>query len=190
MYRFVSSAVIAWCLASATALATVLIPAELGELARDADVVAHGRVISVEARQAEGSRRVERVVTLEVEQSLKGSATELVTFVSPGGELGRYRTVMVGAPEFLVGEEVVVFLRAGRGRAAHVLGLNQGVFRVATLGASGQRLVLSPVVVGAHPTEPVKVERGGKGGRAMPLSDFAQAVRAAAVERADPRGNR
>jgi hypothetical protein len=179
-----------WACALAGASATVLVPADLGEMSREADIVAHGRVLSIEARQPEGGRRVERVITLEVEQSLKGGERATVAFVSPGGELGRYRTVMVGAPDFLVGEEVVVFLRVSRSRGAYVVGLNQGVYRVATRGASGQRLVVSPVVTAPHGTEPVRIERGSAGGRAMPLAEFVDAVRAAMADGAPPQGVR
>jgi hypothetical protein len=179
MFRRLLLMLIVAALAGTGAGATVLVPADLGELSREADLVAHGRVVSVEARQSEESRRVERVITLEVEQVIKGGARQVVSFVSPGGELGRYRTVMVGAPEFVAGEEVVVFLRVAPGRGAHVLGLSQGVYRVATLGA-GQRLVLSPVVGEAHGHEPVRVERGVPGSRTMALADFVRAVRAAA----------
>jgi hypothetical protein len=190
MFRFVWFTVAWSAMACASAWATVLVPAELGELSREADLVIHGRVVSIEARQPEGGRRVERLVTLDVEQSLKGGERAVATFVSPGGELGRYRTIMVGAPEFVVGEEVVVFLGVSRSRGAYVLGLNQGVYRVATLGPSGPRLVMSPVVHASHGPAPATVERGAAGGRAMPLAEFVEAVRTAIADGARPREHR
>ena len=41
--------------------------------------------------------------------------------------MGRYRSVMPGAPAFTEGEEIVLFLTADAARTAHVLGLGQGV---------------------------------------------------------------
>jgi hypothetical protein len=48
-------------------------------------------------------------VTIDVEESLKGSLGRTVQFLVPGGALGRYRSIFVGAPQFVV-ERVVVFL--------------------------------------------------------------------------------
>ena len=49
----------------------------------------------------------------------------------PGGRLGRYRSLVVGAPTFEAGQRVVVFLGATPPSLPYVLGMSQGVFRVA-----------------------------------------------------------
>ncbi|PYR26043.1 MAG: hypothetical protein DMF98_10240, partial [Acidobacteria bacterium] len=69
--------------------------------------------------------------TLEVERYLKGSLGDSLEFRVPGGEFGRFRSVVVGAPEFAVDERIVVFLGAKGPAIPYVLGLSQGVFRVA-----------------------------------------------------------
>src|SRR5438105_13872286 len=101
------------CLAlTARVGATVVIPADVGELARDARTIVRGRVAAVDARWTEDRRTIESIVTLEVEGYLKGALGQTLQFRTPGGELGRFRSVMVGAPEFSTGERVVVFLGA------------------------------------------------------------------------------
>src|SRR5712671_3432607 len=112
------------------ARATVLIPADLGELSRDALAIARGRVVALDAQWTEDHGTIETIVTLDVESYLKGSLGATLRFRVPGGELGRFRSVVVGAPEFAVDQRVVVFLGANGPSVPHVLGLNQGVFRV------------------------------------------------------------
>jgi hypothetical protein len=160
--------------------ATVLIPADLGELSRGAVAIARGRVASLDAQWTEDRGTIETMVTLEVESYLKGSLGSTLRFRVPGGELGRFRSIVVGAPEFAVDQRVVVFLGANGPSVPHVLGLNQGVFRLSRpAGASGW-LVTSPVLAPAT-AGTVRVIRGDPSRRPMPLADFEQTVRALAA---------
>ena len=68
-------------------------------------------------------------------------------FACRAAQIGRYKNVMIGAPEFQPGEEAVFFLRADGPSVAHVFGLNQGVFRVRVDARSGRRLVVPPVLM-------------------------------------------
>src|SRR3954452_17423898 len=63
--------------------ATVLIPADLGELARDARAIARGRVIAVDAQWTDDRRTIETIVTLDVEAYLKGGLGREVRFSVP-----------------------------------------------------------------------------------------------------------
>jgi hypothetical protein len=165
---------------SASALhATVLIPADLGDLSRDARAIALGRVVAVDARWADDRRSIDTLVTLDVDAYLKGSLGSPLQFRVPGGELGRYRSILVGAPEFAINQRVVVFLGARGPSVPYVLGLSQGVFRlVAATNGSGW-LVTPPPVLPAV-TGPARVVRGDPARQPMPLADFAQQVRALA----------
>ena len=91
--------------------ATIVVPADFAELTAEAGAIAHGRIVRVEARQGEGLR-VERLVTLQVLEYFKGGWGNVVQFRMPGGTLGRYQTVTIGAPDFFEGDEVVLFLGA------------------------------------------------------------------------------
>ncbi len=55
---------------AAAAHATVLVPADLGELSRDARAIARGRVARVEPRWTEDHRTIETIVSLEVDTYL------------------------------------------------------------------------------------------------------------------------
>lgn len=124
-------------LVAVPAFATVLVPADVGELTRAARAVARGRVVRVDARWSDDHRSIETLVTLDVDSYLKGALGATVQFRVPGGQLGRYRSVFVGAPEFGVGDYVVVFLGAQGPAIPYVLGLNQGVFRLTPANGRG-----------------------------------------------------
>ena len=126
--------------------ASVVIPATLDELAGEADLIVHARVARVDTRQAPGTLRVERVVTLAVVRALKGSPGEVLQLVLPGGTFGRYRTVVPGVPEIAEGEEAVLFLRPSPSGATHLVGFSQGVLRVRIDPSTGQRMVAAPVM--------------------------------------------
>lgn len=156
--------------------ATVLIPADLGELSRDALAIARGRVAAVDAQWTEDRGTIETIVTLEVESYLKGSLGSTLRFRVPGGELGRFRSVVVGAPEFAIDQRVVVFLGARGPSVPHVLGLNQGVVRVSRAADGSGWFVTSPVLLPAD-GRTVRVARGDPSRRALALGDFEHTVR-------------
>ena len=151
--------------------ATVVIPAEFTEMVNGSQVIVHGVVTRVDAQLVGGRRTIETVVTVQVVDALKGVVETTAAFRVPGGEVGRYRRVMVGAPTFREGDEVVVFL-AGRPPVMPMpFGLNQGVYRVTR--AAGRAMV-SPVVVDG----PARVVRGDPARRPLAVDAFAASVRA------------
>jgi hypothetical protein len=161
-------------LVSAALRATVLVPADLGELARDARTIARGRVVAVDGQWTDDRRTIETIVTLEAESYLKGPLGQTVQFRVPGGTLGRYRNIMIGAPQFTVGQHVIVFLGARGPSVPYILGLSQGVFRVVA-GADGAAMVTPPAVM---PTPEGPVVRGALSRQPAPLATFEQRVRA------------
>jgi hypothetical protein len=84
--------------------ATVLVPAEFREIVQGSQVIVHGRVVDLRSDWTGDRFRVETIVTLEAGAYFKGGPGERVTFRVPGGTIGRYRSLMVGAPEFRVGD--------------------------------------------------------------------------------------
>lgn len=128
--------------------ASIVIPATLDELAAEAQLIVHVRVAHVDTRQAPGTLRVERIVSLDVLRALKGSPDARLVVVLPGGTYGRYRTVVPGVPDVSDGEEAVLFLRASAAGAPQLVGFTQGLLRVRVDPETGQRTVAAPVVGG------------------------------------------
>jgi hypothetical protein len=155
--------------------ATIVIPAEFREIVAGSSVIAHVRIIEVRPEWTDGRRRVDTVVTAEVLSPLKGAPDRTLTFKVPGGQLGRYRTVMVGAPVFTRGDEAVLFLSSEGGGAPSVFGLNQGVFRVQQEPVSGRRVVVPPPIMNG--TTPQPLRRGSPMRRPVALEAFGAQVR-------------
>jgi hypothetical protein len=165
--------------------ATVLLPGDLGDIARGAAVIVRGTVVDVRPEWVEGRRRVETIVTLDVAETFKGGMTGRITFQVPGGVMGRYRSVTIGAPTFHAGEEIVVCLGARPPALPYVLGLSQGVFRVRRDGASGQRFVTTPVLLAGQAT--TAVQRGDPARRPMTLDQFGATLRSVLSAEKTPR---
>jgi hypothetical protein len=167
------------CLLFAPALrATVLVPAEFGEIVAGSQVIVYGRISDVHAEWSGDRRAIETVVSLEAASYLKGGPGDVVTFRVPGGQIGRYKNVMVGAPQFQTGEETVLFLRAQGPSVAQIFGLSQGVFRVRVDARTGDRLVVPPVLMRTGETAE-RVVRGAIDRTPLPIEAFAASVRAA-----------
>jgi hypothetical protein len=87
-----------------------LVELSVEQQAELSDTIVVGRVSKTEGRLS--VTKAETSVTVEVQRALKGDASGTLTFTVPGGQVGGHRTFVGGAPNFLVGERVLLFLRA------------------------------------------------------------------------------
>ena len=168
--RFRLSVVIV-VLSSAFLRATTVVPADFAEMVNGSQVIVHGAVVDVRSRAIGGRGTIETFVTIAVVTPLKGGTASAVVFRVPGGQVGRYRRVMVGAPQFTAGEEVVLFLSGHAPSMPMPFGLHQGVYRVTR---SGGRAMVAPLV----PAAAGRVVRGDPARRPLALDAFARDVRA------------
>lgn len=169
---------VACVLVTSLASATVLVPAEFTEVVSGSAIIAHARIVDVRAEWADGRRWIDSVVTADVVTYLKGeSEQQTISFKVPGGRLGRYRSVVVGAPTFVRGEEAVLFLKTHGDELPDVFGLNQGVFRVRVDQATGQRIVVPPVSKSEVSSEPQRVVRGAVDRKPLTFESFGARVR-------------
>lgn len=154
----------------------VVKPTDLNTLVAAARAIAHGRVVDVRTQSSDRTS-IQTLVTVEVSSYLKGDLGRIVTFVVPGGTLGRYRAVASGAPHFAAGEEVVLFLGARAPALPYLVRLSEGVFRVRRDDRSGlSTLTRRPLVGRSQDWRPVA--RGGAEG-SMTLDAFSTLVRSA-----------
>ena len=162
---------------SAALHATVIVPIEFRELVAAAPVIVHGQVVDVRAGWVDGRRAVETFVTVAAADYLKGNLGDSLTFRVPGGRIGRYRTVFVGAPEFKEGDEVVLFLKHAGPSYLYIVGLSQGAFRVVEDARTGRHMVTTPIVMGKGGDEPEPIVRGDVTRKPLPIDAFRDAVR-------------
>ena len=165
----------AWILCVEIASATVLLPADFATVVTGANVVVHGRVVEVRSVLTGPRRTIESFITVSVLEALKGAPGTTVTFRVPNGQVGRYRRVLVGAPEFERGDEVVVFLQGRAPAMPTLFGLSQGVYRVTRDGAA--RALVTPPPVMARGVGAERVVRGDPVRVVMPVETFAREVR-------------
>ena len=177
---------IACVLVTSVASATVLVPAEFNDIVGGSAIIAHARIVDVKAQWADGRRWIDSVVTADVLTYLKGeSAQQTISFKVPGGRLGRYRSVVVGAPDFVRGEEAVLFLKTRGDELPDVFGLNQGVFRIRIDSVTGQRVVVPPVMKAVQPgADPQPVVRGAVDRKPLTFESFGARVREALASKA------
>jgi len=83
--------------------------------------------------------------------------------------------VVLGAPRFQIGEEVVLLLSARGPSVPYVLGMSQGVFRVVPDQLTGERRV-TPTPLISEGAEWKAVVRGDPAHEAPLLSEFARQV--------------
>jgi hypothetical protein len=171
IWRWFAAAVavaLAW---TGTATATVVIEKDLDDIAREADMVFVGRVVSVESRWRDEKRRsIETVVTFHVVEALHGVDQRQVALAFAGGEIDGLSEVVAGMPEFRAGEEVVLFA-SRKASISPVIGFNQGCFRI-----EGGR-VLTSESAPVTGTSERGLRLGAEGQPGMPLGEFLDDVR-------------
>jgi hypothetical protein len=162
----------------ASAGAVTVVPLSFEQLVNESAAVVYGRVLDVRSQWTDDRRFIESVVSIEVLRGMKGGAGETIAFTVPGGQVGRYRNVIPGAPQFVPGELAVFFLTMQGPRLPVTTGLTQGIYRVQRDARSGDLLVIPPVL-----DAPGKIVRGDVRRKPASLSAFEASVRTVAATR-------
>jgi hypothetical protein len=180
------------CLSGPSLHATLVIPAEFREIVADAVLIVRGTVTDVRSFVVSGSQ-IDSVATVAVEALLKGEADRFVPVRVPGGEIGRTRYVMTGAPVFRTGQRAVFFLKRGADAGWRIVGLTQGLYRVQIEPGTGRAVMQVPIVPGRTADATGPIARGDPRRRPIPISEFESLVRLVMANpggQAVPRGRR
>ena len=170
-------AVVLGVLLAAPAGAITVAPLTFTELVHASALVLYVRVSDVRGQWTEDRQGIESVVTADVLSVFKGSPGATVTLTLPGGQVGRYRNVLPGAPSLSTGDLAVVFLTARGPRLPITTGLTQGVYRV-TVDARTGVVVAPPILDGAGDGNS-RIVRGDPQRKPMGLAAFEAAVKTA-----------
>jgi hypothetical protein len=162
---------------------TVIVPAEFREIVAGSEIIAFGRVADAVAEASPDRKRIDTLVTFDVGTYLKGAGAGSIVVRVPGGQVGRYRDLLVGAPVFTPGDEAILFLTVRDGQP-YIFGLNQGVFRV-RFDPDLRRRIVVPPALRARSETPETVVRGAAARRSVPLETFGAHVRAVLAEQQD-----
>lgn len=97
--------------AAANASATTIVVPTDDELFAASRAVVSGRVAEIRSRRVDGGRAISTYVTVDVEAVLAGdAATGRIVLKEMGGRVGDDFTIVYGAPEYTVGERVLLYL--------------------------------------------------------------------------------
>lgn len=121
----------------------------VSDLAREADVVAVGRVTALKSEWDEGKTRIVTRVTLSVDEYLKAGSerSKSVTIVTLGGEVDEVGEFYTHVPTFRQSEAVVVFLKKDTRGAYNISGGTQGKYSMERNPESGKMMVAGNVEV-------------------------------------------
>lgn len=153
-------------------VATVVAPLDLDELVSGSHLIAVGRVTSVLERRAEAGG-VETAVSIGALTLLKGAPPGRLEFTVPGGRIGRYRTVVPGAPLLREGDELVVFLTTTSAGRLNLTGFSQGLIPVVRDPVTRDATVMAPPPASDRDR---RVVRGDAARKPMTLAAFARQV--------------
>jgi hypothetical protein len=111
------------------------------ELAKQADVVAVGKVTSMKSEWNSDKTRIYTRVTIGVDEYLKGGSGGSIDVLVPGGEIGRVGELYTHMPKFKKDEDVVVFAEKDRQGRYRVAGGSEGKYNVKKDERTGERIV-------------------------------------------------
>jgi hypothetical protein len=111
------------------------------ELAKQADVVAVGKVTSMKSEWNSDKTRIYTRVTIGVDEYLKGGSGGSIEVLVPGGEIGRVGELYTHMPKFKKDEDVVLFAEKDKKGRYRVAGGSEGKYNVKKDERTGERIV-------------------------------------------------
>ena len=171
-----------------TTLATSIQILSLERLTQSSSDAIQGKVTKIESFWNKNRTAIYTRVTLTRQRALKGSVPDEVDVFFPGGTVDGRTTIVIGAPEFKPGQEVVLFLNRATGYEEEVelpaavvpfrlTDLLQGKFDVVADPATGQKMAVSNAVKLIEKPAEIKPEMLPPGGmKGLPLTDLINRV--------------
>jgi hypothetical protein len=171
---------------AATVEANVIIPTEFRQVVAASTLIVRGHVTDVRPIVVKDAR-TDTAVTVLADATLKGEPARFVTVRVPGGDDGRFRWVVPGAPSFHVGESAVFFLSRGSDNVVRLVGLSLGVYRLRADKRTRRTYVDPPAVMG--PTASAgPIVLGDPRRRPMPVEEFESLVQLVLTAQRGPKG--
>ena len=116
------------CVAVSLASAATLQRLSLDDMIVKSTAIVYGRVTGSSAAVA--GRMIYTHYTVQVNETLKGSAAGTLDVVVPGGFARGFQQIFPGAPTLSTSQNYVLFLWTGPSGLTQIIGLSQGLFSV------------------------------------------------------------
>lgn len=124
-----------------TACATTILYRSFDDLVREAEAIVSARVTDVQSVRGFDAR-IYTFVTVSTASAIKGQTPNPLTVRILGGRVGDAAMLVGGAPTFVVGDEVLLFV-AGNGRyMVPFVGWTQGVFHLVRTSLTSEPIVV------------------------------------------------
>lgn len=173
--RWALAGVVMLAMLTAAVHATITIPTDLPDVVSASTLIIRGRVVDTRTFTEIANGPVMTAVTVAVTETLKGSADRSISFRVHGGDLGRYRQLVIGSPTFAVGDDAYLFLKRAPDGILWTVGMGAGVYKISA--TTGSRVVNPPVVAGVTATAGAQVSRGDARRKPMGIGDFSGVVK-------------
>src|SRR3989442_8501304 len=155
------AALIVLVMLAGPARATTFVGVSERTLVRAADAIVIGTIAQIETvAGADGT--ISTLVTLDVEETMKGHVERRLALREPGGRIGDRTLWIAGAPRFRTGERQLLFLSAAADGTAHTTALGMGQFVLGRHPRTGAALAerrVDGLVVGDRPLRRVPLAR-------------------------------
>lgn len=108
--------------------ATTILPADLGKLVDDADLIFAGKVIGIESVPTADGSYAFTYVTFDIDQAFKGISRsgKTITLRFAGGQVGETVFEVSGAPTFALGGQHLLFVEGNDKLGVPLVGWSQG----------------------------------------------------------------
>ncbi len=179
--------------------ATTVVPPAFEELVRESDYVVRGRVTAVDSawEQRGESRVIVTRVSVEVIEVIAGAPPQPLVLTMLGGKVGERSMTVEGAPQFVVGDEDILFVSGNGRNVSPLTRIMHGRYRVEKERATGREYVArenhEPLTDTSEVAEPLhaaaeagatEASRAVQVQRALSPAEFARRIRA--VKPANP----
>ena len=168
------------------ALGTVVEHLDFKGLEEYADVVVLGAVVGTHSEWTADAKTIVTLTRIWVQRKLKGDpGAGDITVTVLGGTVGSHTVRVPGAPSFLVGERVFLFLQRRADGSYGVVSLAQGSFKVHKDPATGRDVLRRDPGAGHLPIPDADVRRG-RTPEEVVLDDVVQKLRSGTRGEAAP----
>lgn len=100
-------------------------------LVLSSDAIITGKVLSIESRWNASKTNIYTDITIALNQTIKGDlGANTIVIEQLGGKIGDKQIWFTGSPEFSVGEEVLLFLKANSEGVLHTAHMGMGKFSI------------------------------------------------------------
>ncbi len=156
------------------ALCTTLAPMSVAQMTQAASVVARARCLGTRSQWEDGE--IWTRARFRVAEVWKGRAPGNIEVRLLGGRSGHLVSTVAGVPQFVPGEEVVLFLERTRSGALSVTGFSEGTFRLRHDAAGRVFAVEDSAALMLHAGAEAGGDGGAKARRPMALVELHREV--------------